>query len=129
MSLDNVVAIAAASRGHPELFVFGLLLSIPLIMVGATLITNLISRYPVIVWAGAGLLGYIAAEMIVTDPIVLEWLAASYPQFVLPDPGHPPLDLKPAGTVLYSAAAIGALFVVAVGYFLARNAGRGAAKT
>jgi YjbE family integral membrane protein len=128
MSLDNVVAIAAASRGHPELFVFGLLLSIPLIMVGATLITNLISRFPVIVWAGAGLLGYIAAEMIVTDPAVLEWLAG-YPNLVLPDPNHPPLNLKPSGMVLYSAAAVGALFVVIIGYFLARNAGRGAAKT
>jgi len=128
MSLDNVVAIAAASRGHPELFVFGLLLSIPLIMVGATLITKLITRFPIIVWAGAGLLGYIAAEMVVTDPIVLEWLSG-HPGLTLPDPGHPPLDLKPAGTVLYSAAAVGALFVVVVGYLLARNAGRGAAKT
>jgi predicted tellurium resistance membrane protein TerC len=128
MSLDNVVAIAAASRGHPELFVFGLLLSIPLIMVGATLITNLITRFPFIVWAGAGLLGYIAAEMIVTDPIVLEWLA-TYPGLTVPDPGHPPLDLKPSAVVLYSAAAVGALFVVLVGYVLARNAGRGAAKT
>jgi YjbE family integral membrane protein len=128
MSLDNVVAIAAASRGHPELFVFGLLLSIPLIMVGATLITNLINRFPVIVWAGAGLLGYIAAEMIVTDPIVLQWLA-QYPGFTLPDPQHPPLLLKPAGVVLYSAAAVGALFVVFVGFILARNGGRGAAKT
>lgn len=128
MSLDNVVAIAAASRGHPELFVFGLLLSIPLIMVGASLITKLITRFPVIVWAGAALLGYIAAEMIVTDPVVLEWLS-NYPQLVQPDPGHPPLDIKPVGTVLYSAAAVGALFVVVVGYFLARDAGRGAAKT
>lgn len=128
MSLDNVVAIAAASRGHPELFIFGLLLSIPLIMVGATLITKLITRFPVIVWAGAALLGYIAAEMIVTDPVVLGWLS-SYPGLTLPDPGHPPLDIKPAGTVLYSAAAVGALFVVTLGYVLARNAGRGAAKT
>ncbi len=128
MSLDNVVAIAAASRGHPELFIFGLLLSIPLIMVGATLITKLITRFPVIVWAGAALLGYIAAEMIVTDPVVLGWLS-SYPGLTLPDPGHPPLDIKPAGTVLYSAAAVGALFVVILGYILARNAGRGAAKT
>ena len=128
MSLDNVVAIAAASRGHPELFVFGLLLSIPLIMVGATLITKLITRFPVIVWAGAALLGYIAAEMVVTDPVVLGWLSG-YPQFVLPDPGHPPLNIKPSGLVLYSTAAIGALFVVVAGYFLARNAGRSAART
>jgi YjbE family integral membrane protein len=128
MSLDNVVAIAAASRGHPELFIFGLLLSIPLIMVGATLITDLMNRFPVIVWAGAGLLGYIAAEMIVTDPIVLGWLSG-HAGLTVPDPGHPPLNLRPAGTVLYGAAAVGALFVVAIGYALTRNGGRSAAKT
>lgn len=129
MSLDNVVAIAAASRGHPELFIFGLLLSIPLIMAGATLITSLITRFPIFVWAGAALLGYIAAEMIVTDPAIMGWMATANPQFVMPDPGHPPLNIKPVGMVLYGAAAIGALFVVVAGWLLARNAGRGAAKT
>src|SRR3954452_13545474 len=58
MSLDNVVAIAAVSRGHPEFFVLGLLLSIPLIVVGAALITALIERFPIVVWAGAALLGW-----------------------------------------------------------------------
>ena len=96
MSLDNVVAIAAASRGHPELFIFGLLLSIPLIMVGATLITALIARFPVFVWAGAALLGYIAAEMIVTDPVIVDLLANAGPQFVTPDPAHPTLGLGPS---------------------------------
>ncbi|MCB8820506.1 TerC family protein [Microvirga rosea] len=123
MSLDNVVAIAAASRGHPELFIFGLLLSIPLIMVGASLITSLLTRFPIFVWAGAALLGYIAAEMIVTDPVVLGWLS-TYPQLVLPDPGHPPLELKPVGLVLYSAAAAGALVVIVGGWLLSRGAGR-----
>jgi YjbE family integral membrane protein len=129
MSLDNVVAIAAASRGHPELFIFGLLLSIPLIMVGATLITALIARFPIFVWAGAALLGYIAAEMIVTDPAVLGWLSGNAAQLVVPDPTHPPTGLKPSGLLHYSAAAIGALFVIVLGFILARNAGRGAAKT
>ena len=129
MSLDNVVAIAAASRGHPELFIFGLLLSIPLIMVGASIITNLITRFPIFVWAGAALLGYIAAEMIVTDPLILGWLADHYSQFVLPDPGHPPLNIKPAPMVLYSAAAIGAVLVVVFGWVLSRSAGRGEANS
>jgi YjbE family integral membrane protein len=129
MSLDNVVAIAAASRGHPELFIFGLLLSIPLIMVGATLITALITRFPIFVWAGAALLGYIAAEMIVTDPAVLGWLSDNAAQLVTLDPAHPPTGLKPSGMLHYTAAAIGALIVVAIGFVLARNAGRGAAKT
>jgi YjbE family integral membrane protein len=126
MSLDNVVAIAAASRGHPELFIFGLLLSIPLIMAGATLITTLISRFPVFVWAGAALLGYIAAEMVVTDPVVLNGLTGT--SWVLPDPEHLPLGLKPAAALLYGAAAAGALFVVVGGYALAKRSGRGAAK-
>ncbi|MGO4704835.1 TerC family protein [Microvirga sp. 2MCAF38] len=129
MSLDNVVAIAAASRGHPELFIFGLLLSIPLIMAGASVITGLLNRFPILVWAGAALLGYIAAEMIVTDPVVLTWLSGNYPQFVMPDPGHPPLDLKPVSMVLYSAAAIGALVVIVGGWVMSRNAGRDVAKT
>jgi YjbE family integral membrane protein len=129
MSLDNVVAIAAASRGHPELFIFGLLLSIPLIMVGATLITTLIARFPIFVWAGAALLGYIAAEMIVTDPAVLGWLSTNAAQLVTPDPAHPPTGLKPSGLLHYGAAAIGALIVVVAGFVLARNAGRAAAKT
>lgn len=128
MSLDNVVAIAAASRGHPELFIFGLLLSIPLIMAGATLITNLISRFPIFVWAGAALLGYIAAEMIVTDPAVLDWLSGNAGHLVMPDENHPS-GIGPAGVLHYSAAAIGALFVVAVGFLLARNSpDRGATK-
>jgi YjbE family integral membrane protein len=128
MSLDNVVAIAAASRGHPELFIFGLLLSIPLIMAGATLITNLISRFPIFVWAGAALLGYIAAEMIVTDPAVLDWLSGNAGHLVMPDENHPS-GIGPAGVLHYSAAAIGALFVVVVGFLLARNSpDRGATK-
>lgn len=129
MSLDNVVAIAAASRGHPELFIFGLLLSIPLIMVGATLITTLITRFPIFIWAGAALLGYIAAEMIVTDPAVLGWLSANAPQWVVPDPTHLPHGLSPSGALHYGAAVLGALIVVAAGFLVARQGGRGAAKT
>jgi YjbE family integral membrane protein len=72
MSLDNVVAIAAASQGHVSLFIFGLLLSIPLIVFGSTLIMALIARYPIVIWAGAGLLGWIAGEMIISDPWIVE---------------------------------------------------------
>ena len=68
MSLDNVVAIAAASDGNVALFTFGLVVSIPLIIMGSTLIMSLIARFPLFVWAGAGLLGWIGGEMIVTDP-------------------------------------------------------------
>lgn len=103
MSLENVVAIAAASRGHPELFVFGLLLSIPLIIAGASLITTLIQRFPIIIWAGAALLGWIAGEMIVTDPFVAERVKAS---------------VEAAG---YAAAGLGALLVLGLGYVLSQR--------
>ena len=127
MSLDNVVAIAAAARGHPELFIFGLLLTIPLIIAGSTLITALIQRFPIFVWAGAALLGWIAAEMIVTDPAVLGYFSGD-PGLVQPDATQPS-GLKPSGPLHYGAAVVGALIVVVVGFLLARNAGRGAAKT
>jgi YjbE family integral membrane protein len=127
MSLDNVVAIAAASKGHPELFIFGLLLSIPLIMMGATLITNVIQRFPFLVWAGAALLGWIAAEMIVTDPALMGWLSGN-PALVVPDATEAS-GYHPTGPLLYGAAALGAALVVVLGFLIARRAGRGAAKT
>ena len=68
MSLDNVIGIAAAAKGSTALIVFGLGLSVPLIVFGATIIMNLLSRYPVLVWAGAGLLGWVAGSLIVSDP-------------------------------------------------------------
>ena len=57
-------------KGDPWLFGFGLALSIPLIMVGSQLIMKMIEKFPIIVWAGAALLGWIAGEMIATDPII-----------------------------------------------------------
>ena len=65
MSLDNVLAIAAAAKGNTGLIIFGLAISIPLIVAGATLIMALLTRFPVLVWAGAALLGWIAGELIV----------------------------------------------------------------
>ncbi len=104
MSLDNVVAISAASRGDYWLFIFGLVVSIPLIIVGATLITELINRFPLFIWAGAALLGWIAGEMIARDP-------------VLHDLGMPEGNL-----VHYGMAVIGAVLVVAVGWTRRRKA-------
>lgn len=79
MSLDNVLAIAAAAHGDPNLIIFGLIVSIPLVVGGATLITSLLTRFPILVWAGAALLGWIAGELIVTEPVLqpaIEQLAA-----------------------------------------------------
>jgi YjbE family integral membrane protein len=72
MSLDNVLAIAAAAAGDPLLVILGLLISIPLVVGGATLITNLLVRYPILVWAGAALLGWVAGELIATEPLMRE---------------------------------------------------------
>lgn len=68
MSIDNVVAVAAAAKGDVLLLAFGLLLSIPLIVSGAALISTVLNKFPVLLWAGAGLLGYIAGELIMSDP-------------------------------------------------------------
>jgi len=74
MSLDNVIAIAAAAKGDVVLLILGLLISIPLVVFGATLMLRLIDRYPVIVTAGAALIGYIGGEVIVTDPVWADWI-------------------------------------------------------
>ncbi|MFD0987371.1 TerC family protein [Methyloligella solikamskensis] len=70
MSLDNVIAIAAAARGTVELLIFGLLVSIPLIMAGAALVLATVERFPIVIWAGAALLGWIAGEIIISDPFI-----------------------------------------------------------
>ena len=77
MSLDNVVAVAAAARGDVPLLIFGLVISIPIVIVGSQIIMRLIERFPVLVLAGGGLLGYIAGEMAVDDPVVKPWLDAN----------------------------------------------------
>jgi YjbE family integral membrane protein len=75
MSLDNVIAIAAAAQGNFALILIGLAVSIPLIVAGAALIMSLLERFPILVWAGAGLLGWIVGEVIATDPVVEGFLA------------------------------------------------------
>jgi len=70
MSLDNVIAIAAAAHGDPSLIILGLLISIPLVIGGATLITGLLTRYPILIWAGAALLGWVSGELIATEPVL-----------------------------------------------------------
>ena len=70
MSLDNVIAIAAAANGSLPLLVLGLAISVPLIVAGAALIMALLARLPILVWGGAALLGWIAGTVIATDPAV-----------------------------------------------------------
>jgi YjbE family integral membrane protein len=71
MSLDNVIAVAAAANGSVPLLVLGLAISVPLIVAGAALIMALLTKLPILVWAGAGLLGWIAGEVMATDPAIV----------------------------------------------------------
>jgi len=70
MSLDNVIAVAAAANGELQLLVLGLAISIPIIIAGAALIMMVLDRLPILVWLGASLLGWIAGDVIATDPAV-----------------------------------------------------------
>ena len=103
MSLDNVIAIAAAARGDFSLLVIGLAISIPLIIVGSQLILKILVRYPILVVAGGGLLGWIAGEVMATDPAVLPWVDAN------------------AAWLHFWAKPIGAIAVIVIGKLLARR--------
>ena len=70
MSLDNVIAVAAAANGSLPLLILGLAISVPLIVAGAALIMALLEKMPILVWAGAALLGWIAGDVIATDPAI-----------------------------------------------------------
>lgn len=74
MSLDNVLAVAAASRGNLTLAIFGVGLSIPIVIWGAGLLAQLMTRHQWIVWFGGGILGWVAGEMVIKDRIVHGWI-------------------------------------------------------
>jgi YjbE family integral membrane protein len=76
LSLDNIIAVAAVARGNLALLMTGLAISIPIVFLGATLMMALLERFPLLVWAGAALLGWIAGETIATDPAVAGYLIA-----------------------------------------------------
>ena len=121
MSLDNVIAVAAVAKGSIVLLVLGLLISIPLVVYGATMLMKLMDRYPVIITIGAALIGYVAGEMLVTDPVVIEWFKLN---------AHWMIDFElfsvfGAKFELSVAGLIGAAVVFAAGNWLA---GRGPSK-
>ena len=99
MSLDNVIAVAAAAKGSTTLLIVGLAISIPLVIFGSKLMIKLMERFPIIVTLGAALIGWVGGETIVSDNALKDVLAAS-----------PWLH--------YAAAAAGAVFVVALGKML-----------
>jgi len=103
MSLDNVIAVAAAAKGSLTLLILGLLISVPLVIFGSTLLLKVMERYPIIITIGAALLGYVAGEMIVSDPAIKDWIDAN------------------AAWLHYAAPAAGALLVVVVGKLRAKS--------
>jgi len=113
MSLDNVVAVAAAAKGSILLLVLGLAISIPLVIFGATILMKLMERYPIIVVIGAALIGAVAGELLVSDPVVVNWVSANMPWLEI----HVPL----IGGVSWAQVA-GAVVVVIAGKWLAARA-------
>ena len=73
MSLDNVIGVAAAAKGNVALLVIGLVISIPLIIFGSAMLLKIMTRFPIIITLGAGLLGWVAGEMALSDPAVHDW--------------------------------------------------------
>jgi YjbE family integral membrane protein len=78
MSLDNVLAIAAKGNGNNTVIILGIGLSIPIIIWGSTLVMNLLQKFPILVYIGAGILGYTAGEMFVKDDKMIDWLLHDY---------------------------------------------------
>ncbi|MDS1139733.1 TerC family protein [Pusillimonas sp. SM2304] len=108
MSLDNVIAIAGAAQGaNPEhqmgLVIFGLVVSVPIIIWGSTLVLKLIDRFPSVVTFGAGLLGWIAGGMLITDIVIVEQFG------------------EPSGMLKLSAEVAGALIIVLAGRWFAQR--------
>jgi YjbE family integral membrane protein len=104
MSLDNVIGVAAAAKGNVVLLIVGLVVSIPLIIYGSTMLLKLMQRFPIIITIGAGLLGWVAGEMAVSDPSVSGFTAAHHSLHTV-------------------APVLGAIGVIAVGkWLMSRNA-------
>jgi YjbE family integral membrane protein len=115
MSLDNVIAVAAAAGGSLTLLILGLAISIPLVVFGATLLVTLMDRYPVIITVGAGLIGWVAGEMLVTDPALEGWLTSLGVRFA---EGKPYLGQANLEMIV---GIIGVAVVVAWGLWLAQR--------
>jgi YjbE family integral membrane protein len=149
MSLDNVIAVAAAAKGNYLLLALGLAVSIPVVIAGSALFLALLQRFPWVVWAGGALLGWIAGGLLPDDPIIAQYIAKIYGMSIVPSlwpdataisdflsmistvsletdyswigkTGHLKLDFE-AEPVSMVCGVLGAIFVVAMGKYLARN--------
>lgn len=86
MSIDNVIAVAGLAHGNWELMLTGIALSIPMVLFGAVIISKVLEKLPVLVWAGAGLLGWVAGEIIAKDKIVSDLAGGEYVSLLLAAP-------------------------------------------
>lgn len=103
MSLDNVIAVAGASHGSMFLVTLGILVSIPIVVWGSKIVLSMMDKFPIVITMGAGLLGWIAGGMMLTDPVFPKDMVSSIPY------------------ANYVFAAAGALLVVAIGKYLANR--------
>lgn len=116
MSVDNVIAVAGVAKGSLLLLVLGLAISIPLVIFGATILMKLMERFPIIITAGAGILGWVAGEMLVTDPSVVDGIKENMGWMHL----HTPI-----GDISW-AQIVGVVIVIVVGKWLAARKESGA---
>ena len=121
MSLDNVIAVAAAAGGSVTLLILGLAISIPLVIFGATLLIKLMERFPVIITIGAGLIGWVAGEMLVADVALKGWFTGMGVEYREANPYVAGLSLE------IIAGIVGIAFVVALGKWLGARKEAGAA--
>ena len=115
MSIDNVIAVAAAAQGSLTLLILGLAISIPLVIFGSTMLLHLMERWPVIITIGGGLLGFVAGEMLVTDPALKGWLADLGVEFDGEKPKVGGISLE------ILCGVIGAVIVIAAGTLLGKR--------
>jgi YjbE family integral membrane protein len=105
MSVDNILAIAGASRGHFGLILFGLAVSIPFVIFSSNLLVNLMNRYPVVIYIGSGILGKVGGDMIMEDP----WMVATF---------HRPTWMR------YIVDAILVVIILLAGWLVSRRSSR-----
>jgi predicted tellurium resistance membrane protein TerC len=104
MSLDNVIAVAAAAKGNYLLLSLGLAVSIPVVIAGSALFLVIIERFPIVVWGGGALLGWIAGGLLPEDPVIASRLSEATAQKA---------DI--------ACGILGAIIVLAVGFYLVRS--------
>jgi YjbE family integral membrane protein len=112
MSLDNVLAIAAIAKDNMVLMVIGLVISIPLIVAGSGVVMYILNRFPLLVWAGAGLLGWVAASMMLADPVLTDYVDQALIKTI-----HLPINVA------------GVLFVLGIGYLIKQQRKKDATET